>query len=182
MNTLQKMSDSDRKRYNTDKGTYHNYLGKYQELFEPLKDKDLNILEIGIWNGGSLRLWKDFFKKSYIYGVDIDPKRMIDTEDRVITFTGDAKQAGCINWWTEMMRRNGQLDIVIDDASHVLWDQLASFFYIKEYLNPGGMYIIEDPHVKKHPYIVQMFKDLGFEAFEGGKVSDDWLLIWRKPE
>ena len=55
----------------TDKNTLHSYLGLYQELLVSKKDTAKNVLEIGIRDGGSIKLWSDFFVNANVYGLDI---------------------------------------------------------------------------------------------------------------
>ena len=55
----------------TDKNTTHSYLPLYGSLFKDKKETTQNILEIGIQNGGSIKLWRDYFINATIYGLDI---------------------------------------------------------------------------------------------------------------
>ena len=59
-------------KHGTDKSIYHEYYEPYEENFEHLRDKEINLLEIGIRDGNSLRAWKEYFPNSNIYGMDID--------------------------------------------------------------------------------------------------------------
>ena len=55
-------------KYGTDKSdNLHNYAEKYEKYFSAYKDKELKILEIGIFNGFSLKTWEEYFVKSKIY-------------------------------------------------------------------------------------------------------------------
>ena len=80
----------------TDKNTTHSYLELYQKLLISKKETAKNVLEVGIGdfgkkNGGSIKLWKDFFTNATIYGLDILPiDRVMDeliNDDRVILYT-----------------------------------------------------------------------------------------------
>ena len=64
---LVKLADHSR----TDKNTLHSYLPLYQKLFEKKKYTAKNVLEIGIFFGGSIKLWSEYFTSSVIYGLDI---------------------------------------------------------------------------------------------------------------
>ena len=55
----------------TDKNTLHSYLDLYENLFADKKESAKHILEIGIANGGSIKLWKDYFTNATIHGIDI---------------------------------------------------------------------------------------------------------------
>ena len=57
--------------YQTDKNTAHSYLETYEKLFKPYKDEDIVFVEVGVREGGSIRLFGDYFTKAIIYGYDI---------------------------------------------------------------------------------------------------------------
>jgi hypothetical protein len=120
----------------TDKGSLrHHYCGLYEELFAPLKDKPINLLEVGVQFGFSLRMWREWFTSSgtTITGFDwVDNGVKADGCDIYIL---NAYEPG---WVIEPQ------DILIDDGSHDPMDQ-ASF--VREYwrfLKPGGYLIVED--------------------------------------
>ena len=58
----------------SDKNTLHSYLETYEILMSPLKKRVKNVIEIGIWEGGSLKLWNDYFLNADIFGLDVEPK------------------------------------------------------------------------------------------------------------
>jgi hypothetical protein len=64
----------------TDKNTLHSYLGLYQKLLISKKETARNVLEVGIFNGGSIKLWHDFFPNATIYGLDIIPIKNLWSE------------------------------------------------------------------------------------------------------
>jgi hypothetical protein len=147
--TLQELQNKN--KYNTDKGTSHTYLETYEELFRPYKDKEIKLVEVGIYGGGSLRLWEDYFTKALIMGVDITSFYMGDFKprtDRVITHIQDIK---------EMQSEDFKgFSIAIDDGSHRLEDQL---YFVKLMLPVvKGFIIVED--IQRQDYI-QKFKELG---------------------
>lgn len=59
------------KKYSTSKNTTHSYLPIYDKLFSRFKDKEINMLEVGVADGGSIELWNDYFTKATIFGFDI---------------------------------------------------------------------------------------------------------------
>ena len=65
--SLEEIVDNSR----TDKNTVHSYLPLYQQLLINKKETAKNVLEVGIQNGGSIKLWSDFFKNATVYGLDI---------------------------------------------------------------------------------------------------------------
>lgn len=138
---MQSLTDLAQK-YNTDKKTinsasYSSYLEVYEPLFAPFRDKVTNILEIGVHNGESLRLWRDYFRKAQVFGLDINPNTFFE-EERIQVFIGDQGSK------EDLDEIPGSFDIVCDDGSHVNELTIKSFKYLWPRIEPGGLYIIED--------------------------------------
>ena len=72
-----------RGEYSTDKNTTHSYIESYEKLFETYKDNKINLLEIGSHNGGSLRLWNDYFSDATIIGLEIGMREPIKNFDDI---------------------------------------------------------------------------------------------------
>ncbi len=114
------------------------YLDVYLELFTLLKDKPIDILEIGVSNGGSMRMWEDFFPNANIVGVDRKPKCTEYKSGRVKLYIGDQGDK-------EFLRSiPGEYDIVIDDGSHKNAHQKHTLKILFPRVKSGGLYIIED--------------------------------------
>jgi hypothetical protein len=123
---------------NTDKSSnYHNYTKVYNNLFKNIKDDIKCLLEIGIYAGNSLRMWKQYFKNAKIYGIDIDPNCQINEYD-IISILGNAADKTIIN----LIPNN--IDIIIDNGTHISEDQITSFNLLFPKLKFGGIYIVED--------------------------------------
>jgi 23S rRNA U2552 (ribose-2'-O)-methylase RlmE/FtsJ len=125
-----------------DKGTAHSYIKTYDSIFKQYQDKDINILEIGIYEGQSLALWEKYFTpNSKIYGVDINKNCKQYEKNNIYVLIGDATDGTFI----DNTFKDIKFDIIIDDGSHIREDQLISFkILFSKYLNEGGTYIIED--------------------------------------
>lgn len=140
MDSLQDLIDSSR----TDKNTCHSYLDLYEILFRPRKNLATNVLEIGIYMGGSIKLWHDYFLNAKIIGVDIiDDSQVWDelkNKERIKLFTStDAYN-------TEFIKNNftNDLDIILDDGPHTL-DSMK--FFLSNYsplLSEQGILVLED--------------------------------------
>jgi len=145
-------------KYGSDKGE-HGYLNHYYEFFKEHRYKNLKILEIGIYNGASLRLWKEFFPNSEVYGIDNQTKTDaggafcsdLTIEDLnqigVKTFLADQSKEEDLEEFIKFS--GGGFDIIIDDGSHQQQDQQLSLGVLFPFLKSGGIYIIEDltlPH------------------------------------
>lgn len=128
--------------YNTDKS--QDYLDKYDSFFQPLGDKQIVLLEIGVDKGGSLLLWRDYFQKGKIVGIDINDIVIDDATGRITVFQGAQQDVKFLQTVAENTAPDG-FDIIIDDASHIGELTNTTFWYLFEnHLKPGGLYIIED--------------------------------------
>ena len=129
-------------KYNTDK-VQHGYLRIYDPIFSDYVDKEINLLEIGVFKGGSLFLWKDYFPKGQIFGIDLNAPLQLNNEERIKVFSGSQQDE---NFLTSVAKNApGGFDIIIDDASHIGKLTQTSFWHLFEnHLKPGGIYAIED--------------------------------------
>lgn len=133
--------------YGTDKWREHWYAQHYEKHFAPLRRKRLNVLEIGVGGyddpelgGNSLRMWRVYFPKSRIYGIDICDKSLHD-ERRIKTFRGSQVDADFLD---ELLRKTGPLDIIIDDGSHLNEHVIFTFKHLFPLLSERGIYVVED--------------------------------------
>jgi hypothetical protein len=133
-------------KYGTDKRS-HGYTRLYQNYFEPLRLRKLNILEIGVGGyqdpesgGASLKMWQDYFPVSMIYAVDVFDKRPLQ-DTRIQIFQGSQNDPGFLKRVVEQI---GRLDIVIDDGSHESEHIITSFNTLFPLLAQRGIYVIED--------------------------------------
>ena len=132
------------------------YLDEWDRLFEEFKDKKINLLEIGIQNGGSLEVWSEYFQKARkIIGCDIDLKCELlkFNDDRITVIVGNANSDECEK---KIIQQASEFGIIIEDASHYSSEIVRSFARYFPYLNDGGIYIVEDLHFSY------------WESYEGG--------------
>lgn len=123
------------------------YLEAYDRHFAPYRDKHVNILEIGIQNGGSLEIWPLYFQNAgTIIGADINPlcSKLRFDDQRIHVVVGDAG-TDAVASSIETIAKD-PFDIIIDDGSHRSSDTIRNFSMYFPRLNPGGIYIIEDMH------------------------------------
>jgi len=118
---------------NTDKKT-HNYTDIYERFFFDIKENPIKIFEIGIYNGGSLTMWQEYFSKANIFALDIDDKKIFDN-NRVKTIIGDQANRDHLQKAINIIGSN--IDILIDDGSHTMQQQQVSFGYLFKFINPG---------------------------------------------
>lgn len=123
----------------TDKSWAHQYIHVYQALFEPIRTKVKTVLELGIWDGGSLRMWRDYFDKAQITGIDItDRVNGMTGEERISTIFTDA-------YTHEAIAAFGtKFDVIVDDGPHTLASQQFCAAHYSALLSPKGILVIED--------------------------------------
>lgn len=125
------------------------YFEVYEEYLEKYRDKEINILEIGIHRGGSLQMWKEYFGiKANIYGVDINPECKDFEEDKIKVFIGDQSNRKFLK---ELVSKTPEFDIIIDDGGHSSKQQITSFEELYGHVKGDGVYIVEDTHTNFWP-------------------------------
>jgi len=143
---------------------WHHYFDIYSRHFERYRDKPIRMLEIGVFRGGSLRMWKEYFHPdSTIVGIDIDESCAAhEIADRNV-FVRIGSQADP-NFLAEVTGEFGPFDIILDDGSHKTHHQIISFGALfKTALKDGGCYMVEDVHTNywiKHVDSPETFIDM----------------------
>ena len=123
--------------------SFHNYVEIYEPLFAPLRHSTRRILEIGVQQGYSMRLWEAYFPAARIVGLDIHPRPNVDTA-RITTMVADQGKREDLR--AVLAKLGGDYDIIIDDGGHYMEHQQVSLATLFPALRPGGLYIIEDLH------------------------------------
>jgi hypothetical protein len=136
-------------KYDTDKQNVHNYFTLiYDEILSPLKFECKNFMEIGIYDGGSIKLWRDYFINANIIALEYNLPYSLqffsgDSKERIEFVNADqSKEEDLLN----VANRFRNIDVILDDGSHIQKDQQISFGILFESVKPGGIYIIEDLH------------------------------------
>lgn len=138
------------KLYGTDKGpAEHNYTPLYDDKFWLHRYDALTLLELGIYRGASLRMWRDYFPNASIIGLDRNKSINGNLDDiDVVTVQGDQADPNLID---SVGSCYGQFHIIIDDASHISSKTIKSFELLWPHLAPGGIYVIEDLQTSYDP-------------------------------
>jgi hypothetical protein len=127
----------------TDKGVAaHRYVELLEQLLRFHRDQALRILEIGIAEGWSLRLWERYFPRAAVYGIDIERSDL--RSPRITTFVADQADRKQLQKFLDA--NGGDFNVIIDDGGHTMPQQQISFGYLFPKVVPGGYYIIEDIH------------------------------------
>ena len=134
----------DASSYDTDKALHPHYLRSYEEYFDQLQDREVRLLELGVYKGGSLLLWRDYFRKGLIVGLDLNPIQLDDPSGRIRTYCGQQQDTDLLDQIARETAPDG-FDVIIDDCSHIGELTRISFWHLFDnYLKPGGLYVIED--------------------------------------
>jgi SAM-dependent methyltransferase len=121
---------------------WNHYFDIYDRHFSRFRDRAVRVLEIGIYSGGSLEMWKEYFgPRCQVYGVDIEPACKTYESDSIKVFIGNQ---GDRNFWKRFKNEVQAVDIVIDDGSHLPEQQIITFEEVFPYLQPGGIFLCED--------------------------------------
>lgn len=133
--------------YGTDKWNRHWYAQHYEDLFHTIRRSRINLLEIGIGGdenprkgGRSLRMWRAYFPKGRIFGIDIYDKSA-HNGPRIQTFRGSQADAKFLD---TVVREIGKIDVIIDDGSHLSPHMIFTFQHLFPHLADGGIYAVED--------------------------------------
>jgi hypothetical protein len=127
--------------FGTDKSSVeHDYARQYERAFAPLKEADIDLLEIGVASGASLRMWEQFFPNARLVGVDIiDDCRRHAGERRIIEIGSQIDPE-----FLDGLMSKYSPTIIIDDGSHIAEHIEFTFNRLFPKLRPGGCYVIED--------------------------------------
>lgn len=141
----------------TDKNSGHSYVPIYESLFKNIKDSVQNILEIGVYTGGSMLLWHDYFLNATVHGLDVreEPDNIKNLE-RIKFYHADAYGHEFIR--TTFGETNMKFDIVIDDGPHSLDSMMIFANKYSKLLTDKGILVIEDiQDMSWIPTIIQSF-------------------------
>lgn len=118
------------------------YFEVYHRHFERFRHKPVTILEIGVWGGGSLQMWKDYFgTECNIIGIDIMEECKNYEEERIKIYIGSQEDREFLR---KVKDENPGIDIIIDDGGHTMNQQIATFEELYPHLAEDGVYLCED--------------------------------------
>jgi len=161
-----------------DKGTAHTYIDEYEKLLGQYRENS-TVLEIGICQGESLKMWEEYFINSNVYGIDITDQYIKDliAENKYNIIIGDACSENILKYLNDLI-----FDVIIDDGSHLINDQINSFNILKNKMKPNGIYIIED--VNNLDSTIDTYKKLhnNVEIIDNRHIKnrvDDVLVVYK---
>jgi hypothetical protein len=165
-------------RYDTDKDNLHSYGSIYDQIFQHYRNKSLRLLEIGVYKGGSMKLWRDYFPNAEIVGVDVDLSQIEDVSPDIKLIEHNAYDP-------DFASSLGNFDIIIDDGPHGLEFQSKAIELYCPRLKPKGIMVIEDVQWEAHISILSKIVPLhyGKEVFNLRHIKgryDDIMLVIRR--
>jgi len=125
---------------------WEKYFHIYDKIFKKYRNKKITFVEIGIFQGGSLEIWKNYFgKKSKIIGIDLNPKcKKFKNKNRNIdVFIGDQSNP---DFWKNFFKKVGKVDVILDDGGHTNKQQIITVLNTANNIKDGGKLVIEDTH------------------------------------
>jgi hypothetical protein len=149
---------------------WSHYFDIYHRHFSKFVGRKVNVLEIGVYSGGSLEMWKEYFgPHCHIYGVDIEESCKCYEDDSTEIFIGDQADR---DFWKAFKERVPAIDILIDDGGHQTEQQIVTLEEMLPHLRPGGVYVCEDVHGQHN----------GFSGYMQGLVSNLNVFTASGPE
>jgi SAM-dependent methyltransferase len=155
---------------------WHHYFPIYERYFSKFRHRPMSILEIGVYRGGSLRLWRAYFgEQARITGIDIDPECLAFRSKDAEVFIGDQADAAFL---TRAALARGPFDIIIDDGGHTARQQIISMETLLPHVKDGGIYLVEDTHTSLWPEF--MDHPLGISFLDVATRMAERLTWWHR--
>jgi predicted O-methyltransferase YrrM len=128
--------------HGTDKSSAcHGFLRVYETALLPLAATICNVLEIGVYDGSSLRMWSEYFPNAKITGLDVDPRCLDHSRGAIrVRLCDQSDVSQLLRVATDL----GPFDLVVDDGSHIWSHQILTLETLLPFVSPGGIYILED--------------------------------------
>ena len=135
--------------YKSDKGnTYHGYLDIYEKYFSKHRNNLKNFLEIGLWEGESIKMWREYFTIGNLVGADILDLSHINLPNTQIKICDQSDR----NQLQQLINSTfNEFDVIIDDGGHWQHQQQITLGFLFPYLTSGGTFVIEDLHTAGNP-------------------------------
>jgi hypothetical protein len=142
------------------------YFPIYEKHLAPYRDRGVRLLEIGVYQGGSLDMWTRYLgEAATVIGIDIDEAALRLADPGRTVIIGDQADPDFLRSVDE---QHGPFDVVVDDGGHTMEQQIASIETLFPTLTDGGIYIVEDSHTSY------------WEEFGGGERREGTFIEWAK--
>ena len=148
------------KKYQTNKSSINveghrsGYTSLFTILFSSLRDKKINIAEIGIERNGSIKLWREYFKRALIFGFEFDKKKIEIAKKQKLKNTNffEINVHNKNSIYSAFRKTKVKFDIIIDDSTHLFDDQIRVIENCYKFLKTNGLMIVEDIHRFRNGY------------------------------
>ena len=155
------------------------YFEVYEAHFERFRGREVHVVEIGVYYGGSLQMWKHYFgPQARVYGVDVNPACRRFEEERVRVLVGDQADRGFLR---SLRAEIPRVDILIDDGGHRMDQQIVTFEELFPHIAEDGVYLCEDLHTSYLPQFGGGYRRSG-TFIETAKGLVDQLNAWHSRE
>lgn len=125
------------------------YFDIYHRHFAPYRNRPVTVVEFGVYQGGSLQMWRNYFgPDARIVGVDIDPRCASMSGPGIEVVLGDQEDRAFLSRLREQV---GPIDVLIEDGGHTMAQQIATFEQMWPAIRDGGVFLIEDLHTSYWP-------------------------------
>ncbi|PRY98676.1 methyltransferase family protein [Jezberella montanilacus] len=123
---------------------HSSYFQVYADLFERYRGKEITFVEVGVLNGGSLFMWRDYFgPKARIIGVELNPlAKKWESHGFEIHIGSQSDPV----FWDDFFKKVGTVDVVLDDGGHTYEQQIVTAHYCIPNVKNGGLLVVEDTH------------------------------------
>ena len=120
------------------------YFEVYDRHFARFRGRSPVVVEVGVYHGGSMQMWKAYFGAgARIVGVDVDPRCREYVEPQVEIAIGDQSDRAFLRALREKV---GRIDVLIDDGGHRMEQQRATFEELYTAVSDDGVILVEDCH------------------------------------
>lgn len=123
---------------------HSSYFQTYEQLFSPYRGRKFTFVEIGVANGGSLLMWRDYFgPDARIIGIDFNPEAKRFEAEGFEIYIGSQSEP---EFWETFFEKVRKVDIILDDGGHTNKQQIVTAQQCIPHINDGGMLVVEDTH------------------------------------
>jgi hypothetical protein len=123
---------------------HSSYFQVYSDLLEKYRGREFVFVEIGVLNGGSLFMWRDFFgPQARIIGVEFNPGATRWEKEGFEIHIGSQADP---EFWARFFHAVGPVDVVLDDGGHTYEQQILTAHHCIPQIRDGGLLIVEDTH------------------------------------
>ena len=154
---------------------WEHYFDIYHRHLERFRGRAITLVEIGVYHGGSLQMWRHYLgPMARIIGVDIEPRAATLATPELEIVIGDQADPAFL---ARLARQVGRIDVLIDDGGHTMQQQLQTFMHLFPAIAQDGLYLVEDLHTSYWREFGGAYRN-PFSFVEFSKQLVDQLNAW----